>query len=147
MNHNIRFANIDDAENLASLERENFDEPWSVKNFEECISSPRGRVVVYETEEGELLGCVVLYYAADEGEIDSVVVKKSVRQCGIGGKMFAFLHQEVEKLGVHFVFLEVRSSNLPAQRLYEKMGYKHVGERKSFYQNPSEDAYIYKREQ
>ena len=53
MNHNIRFANIDDAENLASLERENFDEPWSVKNFEECISSPRGRVVVYETEEGE----------------------------------------------------------------------------------------------
>ena len=144
--YEIRFADLQDAENLHILERENFQEPWSVQNFTDCITNPNGRVVICENQ-GELVGCVACYVAADEGEIDSVVVKKEARKCGIGGKMLHFLHEEVEKIGVHYLFLEVRESNLPAQRLYEKMGYENVGKRPKFYQNPQEDAYIYKREQ
>ena len=152
MSEMIRFAKVEDAEALAKLEMENFDEPWSAKNFADCIGNAQGRVVVFEDRDEsqgakELLGCVTFYYAADEGEIDSVVVKKTARKCGVGGKMLAFLHQEVENLDVHYIFLEVRESNLPAQKLYEKMGYEQVGKRPKFYQNPVEDAYIYRREQ
>ena len=89
MSEMIRFAKVEDAEALAKLEMENFDEPWSAKNFADCISNAQGRVVVFEDRDApqgakELLGCVAFYYAADEGEIDSVVVKKTARKCGIG---------------------------------------------------------------
>jgi len=143
----IRFAVLQDAPALHRFEVENFQEPWSVKNFQDCIASPQGRVVLLEDADANILGCVVFYYAADEGEIDSVVVRKDCRKCGIGGKLLHFLHSQVENYGVSRIFLEVRCSNLPAQKLYEKMGYEQVGKRPNFYHDPVEDAYIYKREQ
>ena len=39
--------------------------------------------------------------------------------------------------------LEVRASNLAAQSLYENQGWRRVGVRKSFYERPREDAYLY----
>ena len=39
-------------------------------------------------------------------------------------------------------FLEVRISNLSAQRLYEKYGFKIAGTRKNYYADNGEDAYI-----
>jgi ribosomal-protein-alanine N-acetyltransferase len=40
------------------------------------------------------------------------------------------------------VFLEVRESNLPAQRLYEAIGFREVGRRRRYYQRPVEDAVV-----
>ena len=42
-----------------------------------------------------------------------------------------------------FVTLEVRKSNENAIALYEKCGFKKIGERKNFYSKPTEDALIY----
>ncbi|MGZ7144902.1 GNAT family N-acetyltransferase, partial [Streptococcus pyogenes] len=44
------------------------------------------------------------------------------------------------------VFLEVRESNKAARGLYEKFGFKKVGLRKKYYQNPVEDAVLMARE-
>lgn len=54
--------------------------------------------------------------------------------------------QSMEELArqkdVDAFFLEVRESNLAAQKLYEKMGYSNIGKRKRFYERPVEDAII-----
>jgi ribosomal-protein-alanine N-acetyltransferase len=42
------------------------------------------------------------------------------------------------------VFLEVRVSNIAARKLYEKIGFVQVGQRKAYYQHPAEDALILK---
>ena len=42
-----------------------------------------------------------------------------------------------------FISLEVRKSNIPAIKLYEKFGFEKVGTRKDFYRKPQEDALIY----
>jgi ribosomal protein S18 acetylase RimI-like enzyme len=39
-------------------------------------------------------------------------------------------------------FLEVRISNTPAIKLYEKHGFKTVNIRKKYYSNPTEDAFL-----
>ena len=49
---------------------------------------------------------------------------------------------ETSKVGVEAFTLEVRVSNAPAIRLYEKLGFENKGIRKNFYENPIEDAMI-----
>jgi ribosomal-protein-alanine N-acetyltransferase len=43
---------------------------------------------------------------------------------------------------VETVFLEVRSKNAAARALYNAYGFKEIGVRKGYYQNPSDDAVI-----
>lgn len=46
-----------------------------------------------------------------------------------------------EQNGV-FLTLEVRESNIPARRLYEKLGFSEAGRRRNFYTDPKEDALL-----
>ena len=48
--------------------------------------------------------------------------------------------------GSRRITLEVRASNDPAIRLYEKLGYARVGLRKGYYEKPREDAVIMQRD-
>ena len=41
-----------------------------------------------------------------------------------------------------FLTLEARASNRPALRLYEKHGFRAVGRRKDYYDDPKEDAIL-----
>ena len=59
---------------------------------------------------------------------------------------FLNLGAELKKLESHSLTLEVRASNAPAQALYEKLGFREVGRRPRYYQNPKEDALILRKE-
>ena len=48
----------------------------------------------------------------------------------------------LKEIEVKSVFLEVSSSNLPARKLYEKMGFVPQGERKDYY-TKGDDAVLY----
>jgi len=52
-----------------------------------------------------------------------------------------------ESQGVDAVTLEVRASNIIAQRLYEKIGFISVGIRPGYYHDDGEDAVIMWRNQ
>ena len=54
------------------------------------------------------------------------------------------LLSEMEEENLAFLTLEVRESNLKARKLYEKFGFKIVGERKNYYDN-NETAILYVR--
>ena len=54
------------------------------------------------------------------------------------------LVSEIEKENLSFLTLEVRESNVRARKLYEKFGFKIVGERKNYYDN-NETAILYVR--
>ena len=55
---------------------------------------------------------------------------------------FEFLKEYSKTENADFITLEVRKSNTVAIKLYEKMGFELVGERKAFYENPKEDAIL-----
>jgi ribosomal-protein-alanine N-acetyltransferase len=50
------------------------------------------------------------------------------------------LLERLQRRGVCRVLLEVRKSNTPAIRLYEKLGFSMLGIRRDFYERPREDA-------
>ena len=53
---------------------------------------------------------------------------------------------ELVQAGVRSLYLEVRESNSAARALYAALGFQQVGRRRGYYQHPSEDALLLKRD-
>ena len=107
----------------AQLERECFSDPWSL--------------------EGLRAGYLGLYAVCGEGYIANLAVTPAFRRQGIARALLRAGAEIAEKEKLEFLSLEVRTSNLPARRLYESEGYVHIGARPGFYTNPREDGEIY----
>lgn len=130
---------------VAAIESEVFTCPWSQKGFLDTLYQDNVRF--YLAVEGTtVLGYCGIYMAADEGEITNVAVKPEFRRCHIADEMLQVLVRESEEQGICNIYLEVRVSNDPAIRLYEKHGFIRKGIRKNFYEKPKEDAYVMCRE-
>jgi ribosomal-protein-alanine N-acetyltransferase len=76
----------------------------------------------------------------DEFEILNLAVAPVKRNFGIGRALVATARAELSGTG----YLEVRSSNIAAQRLYLRCGWKVAGYRREYYNNPAEDAVVMK---
>jgi ribosomal-protein-alanine N-acetyltransferase len=96
---------------------------------------------VAETDDGPV-GYIVARRVLDEGEILNLGVALPVRRRGVGRALVRRVLTTFVAAGVTAVFLEVRASNLPAQRLYEAFGFREVGRRRRYYQRPVEDAVV-----
>ena len=102
------------------------------------------RTALVVEQAGGVAGFIVGRQVADEWEIENIAVTGAARRCGLGSRLVGELLDHVRSRGGKTVFLEVRESNRAARALYEKWAFIEVGRRKSYYQNPAEDALILK---
>ena len=137
----IREMIADDVEIVSKIESEVFSMPWSAKDFLEMVEADYAYYYVAELD-GEIAGCCGIRNIAGDGEITNVVVAPSYRRRGIALKMMEYMLEEAVKAGIGDCTLEVRVSNQPAIRLYERLGFKGEGIRPHFYDKPDEDALI-----
>jgi [ribosomal protein S18]-alanine N-acetyltransferase len=125
---------------VGAIERAVFSDPWSANDFAECVSS--GVPFLVAERRGVVAGYVVAHSAADEGEILNLGVAAAHRRHGIGRELVERALAELAARGVQTVYLEVRSSNTAARRLYESLGFAEVGHRTRYYRRPVEDAVV-----
>ncbi len=130
-------------EGISKLEKECFGEPWSAVSLKEELQNPNARFFV-ATQNSEVLGYIGCILVCGEGSITNVAVKTRARRIGIASHLIETLINALKSEGAESIFLEVRTSNEAAQKLYEKFGFVICGERKDFYRNPLENAYIMK---
>lgn len=69
----------------------------------------------------------------DEAELDLLWTRPDTRRQGWGGRMLRWWLARLVQVGVHRVFLEVRSENRPAVNLYAGLGFVEVGRRTGYY--------------
>ena len=130
---------------VAELERMCFSTPWNEAMLEEELYNDPASFIVAEGEDGSVLGYAGLHVILDEGYIDNVAVRPSCRRMGLGDKLLdVFIRFGQANLA--FLTLEVRPSHTPAVALYEKNGFKEVGRRPNYYDDPKEDALLLTRE-
>lgn len=114
--------------------------PWTVEQLAADMKRPE--VVYYLAKEGQdILGFLAVQEMVDELEILQIAVRTDVQRQGIAGRLLDCL---APFSGA--VFLEVRASNQPAKRLYERYGFIEIGRRKGYYHSPVGDAIVMKRE-
>ena len=138
-----------DAERCAELETILFpgDDPWSARAFRDEIS--RGLPYFAAREDGQLVGYAGLGFTAGppqaEAEVHTIGVDPAHQGRGIGRALLDALLATADEVHAT-VFLEVRTDNEPARRLYEKTGFAVVGLRKRYYRPSMADAYTMKRD-
>lgn len=125
----------------AEIERLSFSVPWSENALFCALENPSDRLFAAESD-GNVLGYIGVSTVCDEAYIMNVAVLPQYRGFGIGTKLLNFVSEYVFEHGCSFISLEVRKSNAEAVKIYEKLGYKTVGERKNFYSDPPEDGII-----
>lgn len=130
---------------LAELEKLCFSVPWSEQAFRDELTNDVALFLVAKQEE-KTVGYVGAFVVVDEVSITNIAVNPECRKQGIAQKLIAELSNKAKEIGGEKIFLEVRVSNVSAIKLYEKSGFVTVGKRKNFYSNPTEDAFIYRKE-
>ena len=131
-----------DIKEIAELEKECFSEPWSETSLRDELTNETARFYVLRDGE-KLLGYIGANNICNEVYITNVAVNSACRGKGYGKKLVNHLIKQSELEKAFFITLEVRKSNENAIALYEKCGFKLIGERKNFYSKPAEDALIY----
>ena len=92
--------------------------------------------------EASLLGYGGFWHIVDEGHICTLAVRPAWRGRGLGELLLLSLIERAIQEGAEVMTLEVRVSNLVAQQLYAKFGFERVGQRKNYYSEDQEDAWI-----
>lgn len=127
---------------IAWLEKQLYPEPWSRKSFEELLGQEAFWFWVAK-KESEISGYLVCQVVEKEAELHNIAVAKEHQRRGIGKLLFEKLIAALREKGVRELFLMVRASNIPAQKLYEHVGFKKTGRRSNYYHDPVEEAWIY----
>ncbi len=133
-----------DIPNVMPIEEESFPTPWTYDMMENELSVENSHYLVAE-EEGRILGFIGYWQVLDEGHIMNIAVNKDSRERGIGSLLMDVMLEDGRKRGILYWTLEVRVSNDPARRLYEKKQFELAGIRPGYYASPREDACIYWR--
>lgn len=137
----IRKLQKEDIEPLSAIEQDSFSMPWSAEEFENLLSRDYCYYLV-ALWDGQIVGGCGMTCICGEGNIDNVVVAKEYRNKQIATKMLQRILNDGDAMGMTAYTLEVRVSNAPAIRVYEKLGFVSEGIRPRFYEKPVEDAMI-----
>jgi ribosomal-protein-alanine N-acetyltransferase len=121
-----------------------FESPWSPKEFERELSNAVAHYFVAE-HNGKAIGYGGYWWVFDEAQITNIAVHPDYRQKGVAQAILDKMVNSVNDGFVKTMTLEVRKSNLPAQNLYKKNGFKEVGIRPKYY-NHTEDAVLMTKE-
>lgn len=143
MSSTLRFETLDAGHipAILEIEKEANGAPWSEKSFQNELSHPHGFFLV-GLEMGTPVAYGGIWMVIDEAHIITLAVHNDHRRRGIGEKLMTRLLHEAVKRGAQCASLEVRASNEPAMRLYEKFGFARAAVRKAYYPDNKEDAVI-----
>ena len=130
---------------VAELEKICFSDPWSEKSIASELENKLAFWLV-ALDGDTVAGYIGSQTVMDETDMMNVAVHPDYRRKGIAEALVSGLVDQLKKRRSRCLTLEVRASNDPAKKLYEKLGFSQIGRRPNYYRNPREDALILRKE-
>ena len=130
---------------IIEIEGDSFPSPWSENIFRGEMKNPIARMLVgrdHLLPGKAVAGYVVYWQVADEMHLHNIAVRKDQRKKRVASLLLRAAIRASQLEGARSVTLEVRRSNLPAQKMYEKFGFSVKGVRPGYYSETGEDALI-----
>lgn len=142
VDYEIRRMTVEDLPAMRTIEEASFALPWPGTAYESELTTNRLARYVGAWREGELLGFGGIWLMVDEAHVTTIAVRPEVRGEGIGTALMLELLRESRYGEARVATLDVRVSNLDAQRLYARLGFVEAGRRTRYYEDNGEDALI-----
>ena len=133
---------LDDIPAVHTIERASFFVPWPDDAYRNELVTNRLASYVVARAGDELVGFAGLWVMVDEAHVTTFAVDPRWRRRGVGERLLLSLIDIAMARRAREATLEVRLSNVPARRLYEKFGFRPVGIRPRYYSDNGEDALI-----
>lgn len=118
-------------EAVLAIERQAYEHPWTLGNFMDSLRA--GYQAQLLAAGGTVIGYFVAMRGVDEVHLLNLTVEPALQGQGWGRVMLEALALWARGQGAQWLWLEVRTSNRRAQHLYERQGFRRVGERKGYY--------------
>jgi [ribosomal protein S18]-alanine N-acetyltransferase len=141
----IRGMRVSDLDAVMQIEYVAFTMPWSSLTYRNLLRRRDADLYVAESPEDGVVGYAALWGVLDEGELGTLAVEPRRRNRGVARRLLERVLQRGRERGMRAIFLEVRVSNTPAQRLYAGYDFQQVGVRRNYYAFPLEDALVLRR--
>ena len=104
------------------------------------------RVFASRGSTGQVLGVVAVNLFEDTTELELLAVHPHWRSRGFGRALSQHWLEWAWQGGATVALLEVRASNVTAQRLYGGLGFHVDGRRPRYYHDPEEDALLMRKD-
>lgn len=141
-----RISSAADLDGVIAIEEASFVNPTTRDWYESELQRPDVCFIfALRTPEHPVAAFCAFWRVVDQIHINNLAVRPELRGRGLGTSLLDGVLDEAAKLGAPHATLEVRRSNAPARRLYERAGFELAGVRTSYYTNPIEDALILSR--
>jgi [ribosomal protein S18]-alanine N-acetyltransferase len=138
----IRKMELKDISEVMAVELASFATPWQEEIFsQEITKNQHAHYYVLEIN-GKIIGYAGMWIVLDDAQITNIAILPGYRGNKLGEKLFRFVLQRAISMGITRLSLEVRTSNIVAQKLYRKFGLVPGGIRKNYYTDNNEDAIV-----
>jgi [ribosomal protein S18]-alanine N-acetyltransferase len=121
----------DRLDEVVAVERRAYSHPWTRGNFADSLRS--GYQAQLLCAGDAVIGYFVAMRGVDEVHLLNITVDPAYQGQGWGRLMLEALTLWSRAQNAQWLWLEVRTSNARAQQVYERYGFRRVGERRHYY--------------
>ena len=124
------------------IERTFFPEPWTENIFRQELALPQARNLIARCGKEDIAGYLNCWRVLDEIHLHKIAVRQDRQHRGVASALMEAMIERERSEGARYATLEVRISNEPAIKLYERFGFEVRGRRPLYYDDTREDALI-----
>lgn len=138
----IRKMHENDLNEVSKINHLSFNDPWPKQIFADEINDNEFATYFVLEANDVLIGYVGIWFVFDDAQITNIAVHPDYRGQSYGEQLFFHAMKHSMLHHMNSLSLEVRISNIKAQRLYRKFGLTPISIRKKYYKNNGEDAIV-----
>jgi ribosomal protein S18 acetylase RimI-like enzyme len=135
MSLDVRPAGPDDTDALARLHATCFQPGWSQADLRGWLVRSEAFAVL-AADGGDPVAFGLALAAGADAELLTLATRPDFRRRGLARLVLDELDREAARRGHQRWVLEVAADNLAAWRLYEGLGFGHIGLRRAYYARP-----------
>jgi [ribosomal protein S18]-alanine N-acetyltransferase len=138
---NIRWMIRRDMPVVLDIEQQSFEFPWSEEEFIRCLRQ-RNCIGMVAERETTVVGFMIYELHKNRLHLLNFAVAAAMRRTGVGAAMIDKLASKLSSDRRNRIMLEVRETNLDAQKFFREYGFRAISVLRSFYEDSPEDAYL-----
>ena len=127
----FREISLGDLDGIVQIERAVNPFPWGEEALRDTIASSGHHLM--SLREGRAVGFLLSSFVLDEAQLLLIGVSPDWQGVGVGGQLLKELINRSQEQGQKLIYLEVRSGNERAIRLYRSLGFIDIGVRRDYY--------------